>query len=267
MYSAIPVVGVERLAIEPLVAGVRMSHSIGFAPAPATADWIGVERVGRVAARRVRVTGVVPGAGDEVQAVAQVDAGLGDRVRARAARTRADGDVAPARVRSVVPRVQLTGARAHERERVAEARRVHLHRARRRDLGLVLPEVAAERTDETGEVVVDQRREVVGGVADGVEVDPQDRARVRVLGEVAEGDATAHPCWCCRLARRRACWSPGRAPARWSRDSPRIAAGPRTRSRRCHPLASRVRREIMPELVSSAVSAPASPTRGSLDAT
>jgi hypothetical protein len=31
VYSAIPVVAAERLAIDPFVAGVRASHSIGFA--------------------------------------------------------------------------------------------------------------------------------------------------------------------------------------------------------------------------------------------
>ena len=83
-------------------------------------------------------------------------------------------DVAPAGVAAVVDRVHPAALGDQRRRTGCGSRRVDLHRPAGHELGLVLAVVAAERVVGVGvarAVLVVEGRQVVGRVADGIQID------------------------------------------------------------------------------------------------
>ncbi len=149
----------------------------------------GVEGVGPVGPRRVRVTAVEPWSGDADQGILVAVAGLDRGVRAPTRGPVGLRRTAPARVAAVVDGVEVTRLGAHQVVGVAEAGGVDLHRPAGHQPRLVLAVVAAERVvgvRGAGPVLVVEGRQVVGRAADGAQVDGEHGGGQRVLGQQGE---------------------------------------------------------------------------------
>ena len=136
------------------------------------------------------------------------------------------GNAAPSAIGPVVDRVHPPGVDDDDRRRCGSPANTPAP-ARPDEDRLVLAVVAAERivgVDDTRAIFVVEGRQVVGGLADRIEIDGQDRSRKRVLGKSPKMFDGA-PCWCGRRTSDRGCSSLRRGRARCSRGSPQNAAG------------------------------------------
>src|SRR5882762_8393667 len=124
-----------------------------------------------------------------MQAVAVANTGLVDGVGCRAVWSFANGYVAPTGIRSVVDRVHAAAGSEHEVVGITEAGRVHLHGTAGDETRLVKSVVASERIVGVGRAsprFVVERRNIVSGVANGIQIDLQNGGRQGKLRQEGE---------------------------------------------------------------------------------